>query len=214
MTATKTAKTAKTAKPAKKKEATSSPKTTAKKTTAKKTTAKKTTAKKTTAKKTAAKKTTAKKTAAKKTAAKKTAAKKTAAKKTATKKTATKKMASASAARNARLYAYSFASIYALYVQKIERKGRSREELDEVIGWLTGYRGASLKRALDDKRDLQAFFAGATLHPNASLITGLICGVRIEDLEDPLMKQIRWLDKLVDELALGRPMARILRASD
>ena len=209
MTAAKTAKAAKIAKTAKKKEGTSSPKTAAKKTTAKKTTANKTTANKTTANKTTAKKTTANKTTAKKTTAKKTTAKKAA-----TKKTATKKMASASAARNARLYAYSFASIYALYVQKIERKGRSREELDEVIGWLTGYRGASLKRALDDKRDLQAFFAGATLHPNASLITGLICGVRIEDLEDPLMKQIRWLDKLVDELALGRPMARILRASD
>ena len=83
---------------------------------------------------------------------------------------------------------------------------------DELIGWLTGYRGATLQRVLDDKVDLAGFFAGATLHPNARLITGVVCGVRIEALEDPLMKQIRWLDKLVDELAQGRALERILRA--
>lgn len=124
-----------------------------------------------------------------------------------------KKMTPASPEKKARVYAYPFASIYALYVTKVERKGRTRAELDEVIGWLTGYRGPTLQRVLDDKIDLEAFFAGAALNPNANLITGVICGVRIEELDDPLMKKIRWLDKLVDELAQGRAMERILRGS-
>ena len=133
---------------------------------------------------------------------------------TTTKKASPKKaMAPMSPERAARVYGYSFASIYAMYVQKVERKGRTKAELDEVIGWLTGYRGATLQRVLDDKVDLQGFFAGATMNPNANLITGVICGVRIEDLEDPLMKKIRWLDKVVDELALGRTMERILRSA-
>jgi hypothetical protein len=111
-----------------------------------------------------------------------------------------------------RVYAMSFASIYPLYVQKAEKKGRSREEVDEVIAWLTGYRGAKLQKAIDTKIDLETFFARAPrMNPKASLITGVVCGVRVETIEDPLMQQIRYLDKLVDELARGKKMASILR---
>lgn len=109
----------------------------------------------------------------------------------------------------------SFARIYPLYVEKVERKGRDRADLDRVITWLTGYDEAGLEKAIADEVDLQTFFAQApAMNPNASLITGLICGYRVEEIEDPLMQQIRWMDKLVDELARGKKMASILRGSD
>jgi hypothetical protein len=110
-----------------------------------------------------------------------------------------------------RIYTMSFASVYPLYVQKAEKKGRTRAEVDQVIRWLTGYTAAKLKKAIDTKIDFEAFFAGARMNPNAALITGVVCGVRIEDLTDPLMQKIRYLDKLVDELAKGKQMASILR---
>ncbi len=111
-----------------------------------------------------------------------------------------------------RIYAMSFASVYPLYVQKAEKKGRTKEEVDEVIAWLTGYKGVRLQRVLDDKVDFETFFAKAPrLNPNVGLITGVVCGVRVETVEDPLMQKIRYLDKLVDELAKGKKMASILR---
>lgn len=111
-----------------------------------------------------------------------------------------------------RIFKTSFASVYPLYVQKAEKKGRTKQEVDEVITWLTGYSGDQLQRAIDTKVDFEAFFASAPkLNPNAALITGVVCGVRVEDVEDPLMQKIRYLDKLVDELARGKKMASILR---
>ena len=101
-----------------------------------------------------------------------------------------------------RIFTTSFASVYPLYVQKAERKGRTQVEVDEIIRWLTGYDAAGLQRQIRDKVDFDTFFAQApALHPNASLITGVVCGVRVEEVEDPLMQKIRYLDKLVDELA-------------
>ncbi|MBX3232628.1 MAG: DUF2200 domain-containing protein [Labilithrix sp.] len=106
----------------------------------------------------------------------------------------------------------SFASVYPLYVQKAEKKGRTQQEVDEVIAWLTGYRGKSLQRAIDDEVDLEAFFGAAPRWSSkAGLITGVVCGVRVEAVADPLMQKIRYLDKLVDELARGKKMASILR---
>jgi len=111
-----------------------------------------------------------------------------------------------------RVFRMSFASIYPLYVQKAEKKGRKKAEVDEVICWLTGYSPRALAEQIKRKNDLEAFFGEApALHPNASKITGVICGVRIEEIEDPLMQKIRYMDKLVDELAKGRPMEKILR---
>lgn len=111
-----------------------------------------------------------------------------------------------------RIFAVSFASIYPLYVTKAERKGRTKAEVDEVISWLTGYDAAGLERVLADEVDLETFFAQApAMNPNAALITGVICGHRVEDIDDPLMQRIRYLDKLVDELARGRKMSAILR---
>ena len=111
-----------------------------------------------------------------------------------------------------RIFAVSFASIYPLYVTKAERKGRTRAEVDEVISWLTGYDAAGLERVLADEVDLETFFARApAMNPNAALITGVICGHRVEDIDDPLMQRIRYLDKLVDELARGKRMSAILR---
>lgn len=104
------------------------------------------------------------------------------------------------------------ASVYPHYVVKVEKKGRSTAELDEVICWLTGYDEAALKHHLQAGTTFEDFFAQAHLNPNAALITGVVCGVRVEEVEDPLMKQIRYLDKLVDELAKGRPMEKVLRA--
>ncbi len=111
-----------------------------------------------------------------------------------------------------RIFTTSFASVYPLYVQKAGKKGRTQDEVDQVIAWLTGYRGAALQRALDAKVDIEAFFAGAPRwNPNADLIRGVVCGVRVEDVADPLMQKIRYLDKLIDELARGKKMASILR---
>lgn len=111
-----------------------------------------------------------------------------------------------------RIFGLSFASIYPLYVTKVERKGRTRDELDEVITWLTGYDDAGLQKAIADEVDLETFFAQApALNPNASLITGVICGYRVEEIEDPLMQKIRYMDKLVDEVARGKKMTSILR---
>jgi hypothetical protein len=111
-----------------------------------------------------------------------------------------------------RIYTTSFASVYPHYVHKAEAKGRTRQELDEVICWLTGYSPKALTEQIDRKVDIETFFGEApALNPNAGKITGVICGVRIEEIEDPLMRKIRYLDKLVDELAKGRPMEKILR---
>lgn len=113
---------------------------------------------------------------------------------------------------NERVFAMSFASIYPLYVEKVERKGRARTELDQVLSWLTGYDDAGLRRVIADGVDLRTFFAQApAMNPNTSLITGVICGYRVEDIKDPLMQQIRYMDKLVDELARGKKLASILR---
>ena len=111
-----------------------------------------------------------------------------------------------------RVFSMSFASVYPLYVQKVEKKGRKKTEVDEVICWLTGYTPHALAEQIKQRKDFATFFSEApALHPKASRITGVICGVRIEEIEDPLMRNIRYLDKLVDELARGRPMQKILR---
>jgi hypothetical protein len=110
-----------------------------------------------------------------------------------------------------RIFGMPLASVYPLYLAKLEKKGRTQGELDAVIRWLTGYDEAELGRHLAAGTTFTDFFAGARLHPNAALITGVICGVRVEAIEDPLMQQIRYLDKLVDELAKGRPLAKVLR---
>lgn len=111
-----------------------------------------------------------------------------------------------------RIFTTSVASVYPLYVAKAERKGRTQAEVDEIIGWLTGYDDLALRTHLEQETTFEDFFAQATLHPNATLITGSVCGVRVQDLEDPLMQQIRYLDKLIDELAKGKAMEKILRA--
>ncbi|MFO0609993.1 MAG: DUF2200 domain-containing protein [Polyangiales bacterium] len=111
-----------------------------------------------------------------------------------------------------RIFGTAFSSVYPLYVQKAERKGRTKEEVDQVISWLTGYDRDALQRQIDAGVDFETFFAEApALHPNVSLIKGVVCGVRVEDVADPLMQKIRYLDKLVDELAKGRAMDKILR---
>jgi hypothetical protein len=111
-----------------------------------------------------------------------------------------------------RIFATSFGSVYPLYVQKAEKKGRTKEEVDEIITWLTGYSGEQLQRVIDTKVDLEAFFDQAPrMNPNVALIKGVVCGVRVEDVADPLMQKIRYMDKLIDELAKGKKMASILR---
>ncbi|SIT71659.1 hypothetical protein SAMN05880545_0907 [Microbacterium sp. RU33B] len=110
-----------------------------------------------------------------------------------------------------RIYSTAFAAVYPLYVTKVERKGRTAAELDQVIEWLTGFDDAALKQHLAEHTTFEDFFADADLHPNATLITGVVCGVRVQEVEDPLMRRIRYLDKLVDELAKGRPLEKILR---
>ena len=110
------------------------------------------------------------------------------------------------------IFTTSVAAVYPNYVAKVERKGRTRAELDQVVTWLTGYDGAALRELLDAGTTFDSFFAQAQLNPKASLITGVVCGVRVENVEDPLMQKIRYLDKLVDELAKGKPMEKILRA--
>lgn len=113
---------------------------------------------------------------------------------------------------NARVYRMSFASVYPLYVTKAERKGRTKEEVDTIIFWLTGYNEKQLKKIIDNKTDFETFFAEAPqMNPNVSKITGVICGYRVEDIEDPVMQKVRYLDKLIDELAKGRKMEKILR---
>lgn len=112
-----------------------------------------------------------------------------------------------------RIFSMSFASVYPLYVAKVERKNRDKADVDEVITWLTGYDTEGINRVLDEGTDFETFFAQApAMNPNASLITGVICGHRVEDIEDPLMQQIRYLDKLVDEVARGKRMSSILRS--
>ena len=106
-----------------------------------------------------------------------------------------------------------FAGVYPLYINKVERKGKTKAELDEIIRWLTGYTQEQLQEQIDKKTNFEEFFDQAPqLHPNVTKITGVICGYRIEDIEDPLMKKVRYLDKLVDELAKGRAMEKILRS--
>ena len=112
---------------------------------------------------------------------------------------------------NTRAFRMVFAGVYPLYVAKAERKGRTKEEVDAIIHWLTGYDERTLRQLIDEKVDFETFFAGARINPNASRITGVICGYRVEEIEDPLMQQIRYLDKLVDELAKGKAMDKILR---
>ena len=111
-----------------------------------------------------------------------------------------------------RVFAYQFAKIYPLWLNKVERKSRTRQELDQVICWLTGYTQAGLKKQIDGEGDLEAFLANApAFNPASKLIKGTVCGVRVEEVADPLMRKIRYLDKLVDELAQGRTMEKILR---
>ncbi len=111
-----------------------------------------------------------------------------------------------------RIFTTSVASVYPHYVAKVERKGRSKDELDEVIRWLTGYDEAQVEAHLADGTTFQDFFAQAHLNPHAALITGSVCGVKVQEVEDPLMQQIRYLDKLVDELAKGKAMEKVLRS--
>lgn len=111
-----------------------------------------------------------------------------------------------------RIFTTSVASVYPHYVNKVERKGRTTGELDEVITWLTGFDSTTLHRLLAEDTTFESFFAQAALNPKASAITGVVCGVRVENVEDPLMQKIRYLDKLVDELAKGKSMEKILRA--
>lgn len=111
-----------------------------------------------------------------------------------------------------RIFKMKFSTVYPLYVQKAERKGRTKAEVDQVISWLTGYSQEALMRLIDSEVDFEGFFAQApSMHPNRSLITGVVCGVRVEEVADPLMRHIRYLDKLVDELAKGKAVAKVLR---
>ena len=111
-----------------------------------------------------------------------------------------------------RLPAMKFSKVYPLYVAKAERKNRSKEEVDQVIGWLTGYSLAGLQQQIDKESDFETFFTEApALHPNRSLIKGLICGIRVEDIEDPLVQKVRYLDKLIDELAKGKALVNVFR---
>ena len=111
-----------------------------------------------------------------------------------------------------RVFAMKFANVYPLYVEKAERKIRTKAEVDQVICWLTGYDDAGLQQQIEQGNDFETFFAQApAINPNCSLIKGVVCGVRVEEIEDPLMQQIRWLDKLIDELAKGKTIEKILR---
>jgi len=112
---------------------------------------------------------------------------------------------------NTRIYKMSFASVYPHYIAKAEKKGRTKAEVDEIIFWLTGYDSEKLQEIIDNKIDFETFFEEAKLNPNVSKITGVICGYRVEEIEDKLMQQIRYLDKLIDELAKGKTMDKILR---
>lgn len=111
-----------------------------------------------------------------------------------------------------KIFSMTFARVYPCYVEKAQRKGRTKEEVDEIICWLTGYDGTGLQQQINQGNDFETFFARApAIHPNSSLIKGVVCGNRVESIEDPLMQKIRYLDKLVDELAKGKAMEKILR---
>jgi hypothetical protein len=113
---------------------------------------------------------------------------------------------------NTRIYIMSFSSVYPLYIQKAEKKGRTRAEVDEIISWLTGFDKEALQQQIDNKSDFETFFAQAPhMNPNVSKITGVICGYRVEEIEDQLVQKVRYLDKLIDELAKGKSMEKILR---
>ncbi|CAG0927726.1 hypothetical protein PLCT1_00488 [Planctomycetaceae bacterium] len=110
------------------------------------------------------------------------------------------------------VFQMKFAKVYPMYVQKAERKKRTKKEVDQIICWLTGYDAAGLKKQIEQENDLETFFAQAPrIHPNSALIKGVVCGIRVEEIADPLMQKLRWLDKLIDELAKGKPMEKILR---
>ena len=114
-----------------------------------------------------------------------------------------------------KIFTMSFAKVYPLYVKKAERKGRTKKEVDQIIRWLTGYSADGLRQQIKKENDFTTFFAQApALHPNSALIKGVVCGVRVEEVEDPLMRKIRYMDKLIDELAQGRDMERILRKEE
>ena len=114
--------------------------------------------------------------------------------------------------RKYRVFAMKFAKVYPMYVAKAKRKNRTKEEVDQIICWLTGYDQAELRQQIEQENDIETFFAQApAIHPNSSLIKGVVCGVRVEEIEDPLMQKIRYLDKLIDELARGKTMEKILR---
>lgn len=121
-------------------------------------------------------------------------------------------MATTTPEHDERIAKMTFSSVYPHYVTKVEKKGRTKEELHEVIRWLTGFTDAQIRKHIDDESTFETFFRKAKLNPNAGLITGTICGYRIEDIQTPLTKQVRYLDKLVDELAKGKKMEKILRA--
>jgi hypothetical protein len=113
---------------------------------------------------------------------------------------------------NARVYKMSFAGVYPLYIKKAEAKGRTKEEVDAIIYWLTGYNQQSLQEVIDNKTNFETFFTNAPkINPNVSKITGVICGYRVEDIEDPVIQKVRYLDKMIDELAKGKAMEKILR---
>ncbi|PWH13808.1 MAG: DUF2200 domain-containing protein [Anaerolineae bacterium] len=113
---------------------------------------------------------------------------------------------------NERVFGYKFADIYPLYIRKAERKNRTKEEVDQIIFWLTGYNQTELRQQIEKGNDLRTFFAQApAMNPKRTLITGVVCGVRVEEIKDPLMQKIRYLDKLIDELAKGKAMDKILR---
>lgn len=118
-----------------------------------------------------------------------------------------------SSTHHQRIANMTFASVYPMYVAKVEKKGRTKEELHQVIEWLTGFNDQKLQELIKDKVTFETFFQQASLNPNAHLITGVICGYRVEEIEDPLTQQVRYMDKLVDELAKGRKMEKILRGS-
>ena len=111
-----------------------------------------------------------------------------------------------------RIFTTAFSKVYPMYVQKAERKNRTKDEVDQIICWLTGYDQAGLQQQIDQENDFETFFAEApAMNPNTALIKGVVCGIRVEEVEDPLMQKIRWLDKLIDELAKGKAMQKILR---
>lgn len=125
------------------------------------------------------------------------------------------KAATARSDRSHLVFAMKFARVYPMYVKKAEGKGRTNKEVDQIICWLTGYSPAGLRKQLERECDIETFFAQApAIHPNCPLIKGVVCGVRVEDVKDPLMQKVRWLDKLIDELAKGRAMEKILRIAE